>query len=99
MLILATLVLALLGLTLFLAWRYSPPDLSQYDAPLTPPLMAASEVSDAHQLVLAKLADSTSKPALSTEGARQRMEDLKQVLAEDAKTTAAEPRSDDQQKV
>ena len=76
MTILAAIILALLGLTVFLALRYRAPDHSQYDAPLTAPLMADSEVSDAHQSVVAKLADFNSKPVVDTAKARKRMEDL-----------------------
>lgn len=76
MTILTTLLLVLLGLTLFLALRYRAPDHSQYDAPLTAPLMADSEVSDAHQAVVAKLVDFNSKPAINTADARERMENL-----------------------
>lgn len=76
MLIFAAIILALVGLTLFFSTRYSAPDYSQYDEPETPPLMDASEVSDAHQQVLAKLADFTSKPVVNTASARQRMDDL-----------------------
>lgn len=73
---LAAIVLALLGLILFLALSYRAPDHSQYDAPQTAPLMADSEVSAAHQTVLAKLAAFTSQPSVNTAQARQRMEDL-----------------------
>lgn len=76
MLIFATIVLALVLLTVFLAWRYSAPDYRQYDAPRTAPLIEASEVSDAHQQVLAKLADFTSKPVINITNARQRMDEL-----------------------
>lgn len=76
MTILATTLLALLGLTVFLALRYRAADHSQYDAPLTAPLMPDSEVSEAHQDVVAKLADFNSQPAVNTAKARERMENL-----------------------
>lgn len=76
MTIFVAIILVSLGLTLFLALRYRAPDHSQYDMPLTAPLMPDSEVSDAHQSVVAKLADFNSQPAINTAKARQRMEEL-----------------------
>lgn len=69
-------LLALLAVTLVLALRYRAPDHSAYDAPLTEPLIADHSVSDAHQGVVAKLAEFNSKPVADTAKARERMEDL-----------------------
>ena len=69
-------LLALVALTVFLTLRYQAADHSQYDAPLTPPLIADDAVSAAHQDVVAKLAHFNSQPVADTASARQRMEDL-----------------------
>ncbi|MFK7915821.1 MAG: alpha/beta hydrolase [Pseudomonadales bacterium] len=72
------LIIALLlaAVTVFLTLRYRAADHSQYDAPLTAPLMADDAVSAAHQDVVAKLAHFNSQSVVDTASARKRMEEL-----------------------
>lgn len=61
---------------LYLAQAYRAPDLSRYDRPRAPLLMAEDQVSSQHEQVVAKLAGYTGKRLRGVKEARQALEAL-----------------------